>query len=65
MLVCEYWPPGNVEGEFVDEVQRRVDPGGKDDGQGMLISGAWQLGGGGGLWWLVGVVVLVLGRLGR
>ena len=27
-VVCEYWPPGNVEGEYAEEVERQVGSGG-------------------------------------
>lgn len=37
-LVCEYWPPGNVDGEYLREVEMQVE-----GGDGVMIS---KLGGG-------------------
>ena len=48
-VVCEYWPPGNVEGEYRRQVQKEVGSGAAGRGRG-----------GGGLWGVVGVVVLVV-----
>lgn len=49
-LVCEYWPPGNVAGEFEGEV------GGEEDDAGMVrVPWIWAVGmaaGMGGLGWL-------------
>ena len=33
LLVCEYWPPGNVGGEFAQEVEMQVE-----GGDGVMIS---------------------------
>lgn len=48
-VVCEYWPPGNVKGGYKSQVQKEVGSG----AGGRMV-------GGGGLWGVVGVVVLVV-----
>ena len=49
-VVCQYWPPGNVEGAYEEEVEKRVDEEGA----------ASALGARRGLWKTLGVVVMVL-----
>lgn len=46
-LVCEYWPPGNVGGEYAEEVEMQVEGG---DGEMISRPGGGQrvLGGAGG-----------------
>ena len=54
-LVCEYSPPGNVAGEFGDNVGKAGE--GKNGQPGM--GGAERIsGGGGGSRWLVALVVM-------
>lgn len=48
-LVCEYWPRGNVVGEFGSMVQRRVT----GNGGGSRVRAEWRV--------MVGVVVVVVG----
>ena len=48
-VVCEYWPAGNVEGEYRSQVQREAGSG-----------AVGRMRGGRGVWGLVGVVVLVV-----
>lgn len=48
LVVCEYWPAGNVEGEFGVEVQRRVTGSGSGVGGGNGTATATATGGGAG-----------------
>ncbi|CZT18243.1 related to the plant PR-1 class of pathogen related proteins [Ramularia collo-cygni] len=50
-LICEYWPRGNVQGQFGDNVLKPVG------------SGAWRGRGSMGWWAWWGVAVMVLGML--
>lgn len=39
-LVCEYWPPGNVEGQFKEQVQKQV--GNENAADGLLVRSSWK-----------------------
>lgn len=55
-VVCEYWPPGKVEGEYESQVQKEVGSGAGGRGEGS--GGACGYGGGG-----LGVSVVCFGVL--
>ncbi|OAA57271.1 Allergen V5/Tpx-1-related protein [Cordyceps fumosorosea ARSEF 2679] len=48
-VACEYWPPGNVQGHFGDEVQRQVENGARSRGSSLgaavlaLAAVVWQV----------------------
>ena len=52
-LVCEYWPPGNVEGEFKAEVQRQIH------GRKHILGGVNGSGTARARWWVVGSGLVV------
>jgi hypothetical protein len=66
-VVCEYYPPGNVEGDnnqfFVDNVKRQVLGVASDTVESGITGGA-SGGGGRDLGWVLGAGVFAAGFLG-
>ena len=60
-LICEYWPPGNVGGEYAEEVQSQVEGGAgymesKSGGAQRVLGGASRRERGWGVGWVVAAV---------